>query len=157
MVSGTQNSYVKHFLKSVTTSICNCIAPREGLNHNLIKHHQLAVDYLNSLVRNMKHLRMRLYGFSGSASHPLGGDSPLCKKLDVHIEILSKFREVLERECCFELHGHFSILLSETSLLLEQVLQPLAVLGVRNLEIDLIIKVMQEADINFIIATTFIG
>jgi hypothetical protein len=156
-VSGSQNVYVKQLIKSVTTSIFHCNAARDGLNHNLIKHHQLAIDYLNALVRNMKHLRMCLYGFSGSASRPLGGDSPLCKNLDGHIELLSKFREVLEKECCFELHEHFSILLRESGLLMEQVIQPLAVLGVRNLEVDLIIKVMQEAEINFVIATTFIG
>ena len=81
--------------------------------------------------------------------------------MDAHIETLAEFRNLLlelGEEFFFQLDGkNFSALMKQNGVLLDQVAQHLAVLGVKNGEVYYLVSLMQDAQINFVIATTIIG
>jgi len=156
-VTGTQNVYVKQFFKSVTTSISNCTADERFLDENLDQHRKLTGDYFNYLVHNFRCLKSSIFNSTGNSVV----DSSLCGSMDAHIENLAEFRDLLlelGEEFFFQLEGqNFSAIMKENGVLLDQVAQHLAVLGVKNGEVYYLVSLMQDAQINFVIATTIIG
>jgi hypothetical protein len=153
-----QNDYVKHFLKSVTTSICNHTADQKFSDNNMDKHRKLTADYFNYLVHNFRCLKSSI--FESTTGDPVV-DSPLCEAMHAHIEDLAKFRNLLVElgeKFLFQLDGkNFGSLMKETGVLLDQVAQHLAILGVKNDEVYYLVSLMQDAQINFVIATTILG
>jgi hypothetical protein len=157
-VFGSQNYYVKQFFKSVTTSISNCTANEKFLDENLDQHRKLTGDYFNYLVHNFRCLKSSIFNSTGDS---VVDSSSLCGSMDAHIENLAEFRDLLlelGEEFFFQLDGqNFGALMKENGLLLDQVAQHLAVLGAKNSEVYYLVSLMQDAQINFVIATTIIG
>jgi len=155
---GTQNTYVKQFIKSMTSSSTGtCTNDRDFLDKNLDKHRQLAAHYFNFLVD--KFICVKTAIFESTSNSVV--DSPLCGAMHAHIGALAQFRNLLVElgeEYSFQLHGqNFGALMKETGVLLDLVVQHLAVLGVKNGEVYYLVSLMQDAQINFVIATTIIG